>query len=85
MKTFKKDQESLERAYDIVQSLKKEEIDKCAQIAEELLSRYESADEVPAWAVKEAIRKAFNFQEGSHERVISDLADDVFTFMHEKD
>lgn len=60
-----------------------EEIAKCDEIAVELLSKYESADEVPAWVVKQAVMDKFGFVEGSHEMLVMDLVDDVFTMMHE--
>lgn len=68
---------------DTLQFLKQEEITKCAQLAEELLSKYESADDVPEWVVNSAVRSAFGFAEGTHQDVVRDLAEDVFTFMNE--
>lgn len=64
-------------------AFKQEEIRICAEVAEELAFKYEGVDNVPAWAVKEALMQKFGFMKGTHEQVVSELTDDVFTMMHE--
>lgn len=66
-----------------VQFLKKEEIDKCAELAEKLLSEYGDANDVPAWVVAAAVRSAFGYAEGTHQDTVKDLSEDVFTMMHD--
>lgn len=64
-------------------AFKQEEIRICSEVADELAIKFEGADNVPAWAVKEALMQKFGFMKGTHEQVVSELADDVFTMMHE--
>lgn len=68
---------------ELLQFLKHEEITKCQEVAEEMLRQYESADDVPAWAVKDALMKKFDFLDGTHEDAVRGMAEDVFTMMHE--
>lgn len=64
-------------------AFKQEEIRICSEVADELAVKYEGVDNVPAWAVKEALMQKFGFMKGTHEQVVSELTDDVFTMMHE--
>lgn len=67
----------------LMSAFKQEEVRICSEVADELAIKFEGADNVPAWAVKESLMKRFGFMKGTHEQVVSELTDDVFTMMHE--